>query len=77
MLKLILDIRSVPTSVHKEIISSLKKLLGNEEIETLLDVESVCSSRLTNGFKTLDIVHPYLGFKPNIKTATYFTDASA
>ena len=38
------DIRSVPTSVHEEIISSLKKLLGNEvEIETLLDVESVCS----------------------------------
>ena len=30
-----LDIRSVPTSVHEEIISSLKKLLGNEvEFET-------------------------------------------
>ena len=27
--------------------------------------------------KNPDIVHPYLGFKPNVKTATYFTDASA
>ena len=74
-----LDIRSVPTSTHEEIISSLKKLLGNEvEFETLLDVGSVCSEPSNVWIQnTLDIVRPYLGFRPDVKTATYFTDASA
>ena len=74
-----IDIRSVPTSKHKDVRDQLQKCMGHDvELETFIDLESIYSEPDTPWIQTVfDLVQPYLGYRPEAKVATYFTDAAA
>ena len=74
-----IDIRTTPNLDHVTVKSHLESYLGDEvEIEPVVDVEGV----LTNPndewmLEVFDIMSVILGAKPEVKAASYFTDASA
>jgi len=74
-----IDIRTTPQQDHVTIKSHLESYLGEEvEIEPIVDVGGV----LTNPndewmLEVFDIMSAILGVRPEVKTASYFTDASA
>lgn len=74
-----IDIRSVPTSRHADIRAQLERVLGNDvELETLLDLEPVYTEPDNPWIQQVfDVMTPLLGSRPDIKVATYFTDAAA
>ncbi len=74
-----IDIRTVPTQKHAHIHDELCAVLGPEvHLETLLDVESVYSDPDDEWVqRVFDVMQPYLGTRPEARTATYFTDAAA
>jgi succinyl-diaminopimelate desuccinylase len=74
-----IDIRSVPTSKHEDVRGQLQKCVGHDvELETLVDLESIYSEPDTPWIQNVfDLVQPYLGYRPEPKVATYFTDAAA
>lgn len=74
-----IDIRSVPTSKHSDIREQLHCCMGSDvELETFIDLESVYTDPDIPWIQTVfDIVQPYLGYRPDAKVATFFTDAAA
>lgn len=74
-----IDIRSVPTSRHKDIRQALQQQLGPEvELETIVDLDSVYSEPDNQWIQQVfDIAKPYVGTRPEPKVATFFTDAAA
>ena len=74
-----IDIRTVPTVDHKELISLLATQLGSEvELETLMDLEAVCTEPQNPWIQSVfDVMAPILGEVPAPRVATYFTDAAA
>lgn len=74
-----IDMRTVPTQRHSTIRDQLQAALGaGVELDTLLDVESVYTEPQNEWVQNVfDVMQPYLGTRPEPKTATYFTDAAA
>ena len=74
-----IDIRTVPTVNHKELIRLLAQQLGPEvELEPLMDLEAVYTEPQDPWMQSVfDVMGPILGEKPVPRVATYFTDAAA
>ena len=73
------DMRTVPSQCHAHIREELGRVLGQDvKLDTLLDVASVYSDPETEWIQNVfEIMTPYLGARPEPRTATYFTDAAA
>lgn len=74
-----IDIRTVPTAAHPDVKAQLQQELGPDvELETILDLDPVYTAAddpwIQEMFETMT---PYLGSRPEPRTATYFTDAAA
>jgi succinyl-diaminopimelate desuccinylase len=74
-----IDIRTVPTVNHKELIRLLALQLGPEvELEPLMDLEAVYTEPQDPWMHSVfDVMEPIIGEKPAPRVATYFTDAAA
>ncbi len=73
------DIRTVPTVDHQELIRILAQQLGPEvELEAQMDLEAVYTEPEDPWMQSVfDVMGPILGEKPVPRVATYFTDAAA
>lgn len=74
-----LDIRTIPSQDHGRLKEELESYLGPEvELEAIIDVDGVWTEPddpwMTQVFAIMERIH---GAKPEIESATYFTDASA
>jgi succinyl-diaminopimelate desuccinylase len=74
-----IDIRTVPTVDHAELLDALKAQVGTDvELETLMDLESVYTDPDEPWMRSVfEVMTPILGAPPQARTATYFTDAAA
>jgi succinyl-diaminopimelate desuccinylase len=74
-----IDIRTVPTVDHPELIRILARALGPDvELEALMDLEAVYTDPEDPWMQSVfDVMGPILGEKPVPRVATYFTDAAA
>jgi succinyl-diaminopimelate desuccinylase len=74
-----IDIRTVPTVDHRQLLANLTAQLGAEvELETLIDLESVYTDPDEPWMQSVfDVMTPILGERPQPRVATYFTDAAA
>jgi len=74
-----IDIRTVPTVDHRELLAALSAQLGPEvELQTLIDLESVYTDPAEPWMQSVfDVMTPILGARPAARAATYFTDAAA
>lgn len=73
-----IDIRSIPSQSHSEIRQNLKEFFEeNVELEATIDVDSVFSEVSDFWIKgVFECVENILGYRPEVETANYFTDAS-
>jgi succinyl-diaminopimelate desuccinylase len=74
-----IDIRTVPSVRHADLIKTLATQLGPDvELESLMDLEPVYTSESNEWMQSVfDVMHPLLGARPQPRVATYFTDAAA
>ncbi len=74
-----IDIRTVPTQQHAHIRDELCAVLGPDvHFDTMLDVGSVYSDPADDWVQEVfDVMQPYLGARPEARTASFFTDAAA
>jgi len=74
-----IDIRTVPTVDHGELLNILAQQLGSEvELETLMDLESVYTDPQQPWMQSVfDVMTSILGSRPMPRVASYFTDAAA
>jgi len=74
-----IDIRSVPTVDHANLIETLALQLGPDvELEPLMDLEPVYTDASDPWMQTVfEVMTPLLGERPQSRVATYFTDAAA
>lgn len=74
-----IDIRSVPSVSHDEIVAQVQQALGEEvELERLLDVPPVYTDPGEAWMREVfEVMAPLLGEAPTARTATFFTDAAA
>jgi succinyl-diaminopimelate desuccinylase len=74
-----IDIRTVPTVDHEELVRLLARELGPEvQLETLMDLEAAHTDPQDPWMQSVfDMMAPMLGEKPAPRVATYFTDAAA
>jgi succinyl-diaminopimelate desuccinylase len=74
-----IDIRTVPTVDHEELIRCLAAQLGPDvELEALMDLEAVYTEPQHPWMRSVfDVMGPILGETPVPRVATYFTDAAA
>jgi succinyl-diaminopimelate desuccinylase len=74
-----IDIRTVPTVDHRQLLAALAAQLGPDvELETLMDLESVYTDPDEPWVQSVyETMTPILGTRPVPRTATYFTDAAA
>lgn len=74
-----IDIRSVPGQNHADILDSLRATLGgNVALTPILDVPSLWTDPSEAWIQSVyDVMTPMLEGRPEIRTTTYFTDASA
>lgn len=74
-----IDIRTVPTVRHADLLVALREQLGSDvELETLMDLESVYSDPQLPWIQSVfEVMTPILGTAPAPRAATYFTDAAA
>jgi succinyl-diaminopimelate desuccinylase len=74
-----IDIRTVPTVDHQELIRILAQQLGPEvELEALMDLEAVYTEPEDPWMQSVfDVMGAVLREKPVPRVATYFTDAAA
>ena len=74
-----IDIRTVPTVDHKELIRILARQLGPDvELEAMMDLEAVYTEPQDPWMQSVfEVMAPILGERPAPKVATYFTDAAA
>lgn len=73
-----IDIRTVPTVNHAELIKTLAQRLGPDvELEPLMDLEAVYTDAHDEWMQTVfEIMQPLIGEHPQPRVATYFTDAA-
>ena len=73
-----IDIRTLPGQRHTELLGCLCQHLGPEvELETLLDVESVCTDPDDPWLASVyAVMAPLLKEQPAVRSASYFTDAA-
>jgi succinyl-diaminopimelate desuccinylase len=74
-----IDVRSVPTVDHANLIETLALQLGPDvELEPLMDLEPVYTDASDPWMQTVfEVMTPLLGERPQSRVATYFTDAAA
>jgi succinyl-diaminopimelate desuccinylase len=74
-----IDIRTVPTVDHGELLAALSAQLGPEvELEKIIDLEAVYTDPEEPWMQSVfEVMTPILGARPAARTATYFTDAAA
>lgn len=74
-----IDIRTIPSQDHGRIREELVSYLGPDvDLETIVDVDGVWTDPEDAWMgQVFDIMEAIHGAKPEIETATYFTDASA
>ena len=74
-----IDIRTVPTVRHADLLATLIRQLSPEvELETLMDLEAVYTDPSLPWIRSVfEVMTPILGAEPTPRTATYFTDAAA
>jgi succinyl-diaminopimelate desuccinylase len=74
-----IDIRTVPTVDHKELIRVIAAQLGPEvELEPLMDLEAVYTEPQNPWMQSVfEVMGSILNEKPVPRVATYFTDAAA
>jgi len=74
-----IDIRTVPTVNHAQLLKTLTQQLGSEvELETLMDLESVYTDPDEPWMHSVfEVMTSILGARPTARVATYFTDAAA
>ena len=73
------DIRTIPSIKHAQLKAELLRQLGDEvELETILDLESVYTEPSHPWIREVfEVMQPFLGYRPEPRVATYFTDAAA
>jgi len=74
-----IDMRTIPEQDHGKIREQISSYLGDEvELETVVDVGGVWTQPDNDWMQQVfHIVSDQTGWSPSVKTATYFTDASA
>ena len=74
-----IDIRTVPTVNHRQLIDALAAQLGPDvELEPLMDLEAVYTESADPWMQSVfEIMGSVLGERPVPRVATYFTDAAA
>ena len=74
-----IDIRTVPTVNHADLIATLAAQLGPDvELENLMDLEAVYTDARDPWMQTVfDVMSGLLNETPQPRVATYFTDAAA
>lgn len=74
-----IDIRTIPEQDHANVQSQLSGYLGEDvEIESVIDVGAVLTDPEDSWMRDVhDIMTGIQGARPETRTATYFTDASA
>jgi succinyl-diaminopimelate desuccinylase len=74
-----IDIRTVPTVDHANLIKALAAQLGPDiELESLMDLEPVYTDPADAWMQSVfEVMTPLLGEQPKSRVATYFTDAAA
>jgi succinyl-diaminopimelate desuccinylase len=71
------DIRTVPGMRHDELLSRLKPLLGESEIDVFSDLPPVWTEPQQEWVqRVFEICKPYAGEAPQARTAPYMTDAA-
>ncbi len=71
------DIRTVPGVDHPHLISRLKKLLGDAELDVFSDLPPVWTAPETEWVqRVFEIAKPFVGEAPQARTAPYMTDAA-
>ncbi|MEW6690154.1 MAG: M20 family metallopeptidase [Pseudomonadota bacterium] len=71
------DVRTVPGMDHEKLISRLKEILGEGEIDIFSDLEAVWTEPEEAWVrKVFEICEPVLKEKPQARTAPYMTDAA-
>jgi succinyl-diaminopimelate desuccinylase len=73
------DIRSIPGVGHAQLKAELARQLGDEvELETILDLESIYTEPTHPWIQQVfEVMRPILGYLPEPRVASYFTDAAA
>ncbi|MEO8628961.1 MAG: M20 family metallopeptidase [Betaproteobacteria bacterium] len=74
-----IDIRTVPTVNHRELIAALAAQLGSDvTLEPLMDLEAVFTESEDPWMQSVfEVMGSVLGERPVPRVATYFTDAAA
>jgi len=74
-----IDIRTVPTVDHAELIANLTRQLAPDvELETLMSLEAIYTDPADPWMRSVfEVMRPILGASPTPRVATYFTDAAA
>jgi len=71
------DIRTVPGMDHEKILSSLKNLLGEADLEVFSNLKPVWTAPDQEWIqRVFEICRPYLDAAPAARTAPYMTDAA-
>jgi succinyl-diaminopimelate desuccinylase len=71
------DIRTVPGMNHEELLSRLKKLIGETEIDVFSNLPPVWTAPDDDWMqRVFEICKPYVGEAPAARTAPYMTDAA-
>jgi succinyl-diaminopimelate desuccinylase len=74
-----IDIRTVPTVNHRDLLDELSRQLAPDAtLETLMDLEPVYTTPEDEWMQSVfEVMTPILGVRPSPRAATYFTDAAA
>jgi succinyl-diaminopimelate desuccinylase len=71
------DIRTVPGVDHPHLISRIRKLLGDAELDVFSDLPPVWTAPETEWVqRVFEIAKPFVGEAPQARTAPYMTDAA-
>jgi len=71
------DIRTVPGMDHEAVLSSLRSLLGEAELEVFSNLKPVWTAPDHEWIeRVFEICKPYVGEAPSARTAPYMTDAA-
>ena len=71
------DIRTVPGMDHEAVLSKLRSLLGEAELEVFSNLKPVWTAPDEEWIqRVFEICKPYLGEAPSARTAPYMTDAA-
>jgi succinyl-diaminopimelate desuccinylase len=75
--KIGVDIRTVPGMDHAALLGRLKDVLGEAELDVFSDLPAVWTEPKDAWMqRVFELCKPILGAAPEVKTATYMTDAA-